>query len=94
MMMKPEFHAAIEAEAEPLKGLTAKASYSFASHTAGDKNRRIGNRYSLDARVSYRINNMFGAYIQGENLLNCNYYEYAGYITRGIRGMAGLTMNF
>ena len=94
LVMKPEFHAAIEAEAEPLKGLTAKASYSFTSHTAGDNNGRIGNRYSLDARVSYRINSMLGAYIQGENLLNNNHYEYAGYVTRGIRGMAGLTMNF
>lgn len=94
LVMKPQFFASIEAEAEPIEGLVAKAGYSLTRYTAGRTNGRIGNKYSLDARVSYRIDKRFGAFVQGENLLNCKYYEFAGYMARGIRAMAGVTVDF
>lgn len=94
LVMKPQLYAGIEAEAEPMKNMTVKANYSITRYTAGNKDTRIGNRYDLNARVNYRINDMFSVYAQGENLLDCNNYEYTAYITRGIRGMLGATVNF
>ena len=94
LVMKPQLYAGSEAEAEPMKNMTVKANYSITRYTAGNKDTRIGNRYDLNARVNYRINDMFSVYAQGENLLDCNNYEYTAYITRGIRGMLGATVNF
>lgn len=94
LVMNPQFYAALEAEAEPLDGLVINAGYSLTRYTAGDTNGRLDNRYDLHARASYRINSMFGVFLQGEDLLNNKYYQYAGYFSRGIRGLAGVTVDF
>ena len=49
---------------------------------------------SMTYTVNYQINKNFGVYMDGSNLLNCKYYDYAGYMARGARGSLGLTMSF
>ena len=45
-------------------------------------------------KASYDIFPWLGVYIRGENLLGDRYFEYAGYETRGARGLFGVTANF
>lgn len=93
LMMRPEITANAKVELRPIKDLTVKIGYNYTRYTKmyGD---RISDKHDLHARVSYSINKHFGAFIQGDNLLNDKYFEYAGYYTRGIRGMLGVTANF
>lgn len=91
---KPEITANANVEVYPIKNLTIKAGYNFTRYTKTTNLGRLNCKHDLHARISYKINRMFGAFIQGDNLLNNKYYDYAGYITRGIRGMLGATMNF
>ena len=77
-----------------IKNLTIKVGYNFTRYTKNESGMRITDKHDLHARASYTINRYFGAFIQGDNLINDKYYEYAGYLTRGIRGMLGVTVNF
>lgn len=94
LIMKPRITMDLGAEARPAKGLTIKVGYNFTHYTSGETVGRLKNKNDLYARASYQINDRFGAFVQGNNLLNNSYYDYAGYETRGIRGMIGATMNF
>jgi outer membrane receptor protein involved in Fe transport len=93
LIMKPEVAVNLNAEARIIEDLTLRVGYNYTLYTKTD-NGRMTDKHDLHARVSYQINKRFGAYIQGSNLLNCKYYEYAGYMTRGARGSLGATMNF
>ena len=93
LKLKPEVTANAKIEVRPIKHLTVKLGYNFTRYTKGESE-RINDKHDLHARVSYSINRYVGAFIQGDNLLNAKYYEYAGYQTRGIRGMLGATVNF
>ena len=92
--MKPHTKLDINAEVRPIKDLAIRVGYNFTHYTAGDNVGRLDNKNDLYTRVSYQINDRFGAFLQGHNLLDNNYYDYAGYETRGIRCMLGATMNF
>lgn len=104
LMMKPEVTINANIEVRPIRNLAMKAGYNFTRYTRSDipavvdmtltEIARINNRHDLHARISYSINRYFGAYIQGDNLLNSKYYDYAGYMTRGIRGLLGVTVSF
>lgn len=94
LCMKPEITVDANAEARVIEHLTMRVGYTFTRYTKGGTLGRINDKNDLYARISYQINKRFGAYIQGNNLLNCNYYDYAGYWTRGIRGSLGATVNF
>ena len=48
----------------------------------------------LDLITSYRINDMFSAYLRFENLTNANYEEVFNYGTAGRSVYAGLTARF
>ena len=93
LIMKPEVAVNLNAEVRIIEDLTMRIGYNYAHYTKTD-NGRMNDKHNLYARISYQINKRFGAYIQGNNLLNCNYYDYAGYWTRGIRGSLGITANF
>lgn len=94
LVMKPQITVDANAEARVIEHLTMRVGYNFTRYTKSSTVGRIGNKNDLYARISYQINKRFGAYIQGNNLLNCKYYDYAGYVTRGIRGSLGATVNF
>lgn len=94
LRMKPEVTVDANVEARVIEHLTMRVGYNFTLYTKDSTLGRINDKHDLYARISYQINKRFGAYIQGNNLLNCNYYEYAGYRTRGIRGSLGATVNF
>ena len=92
--MKPEFTVDANAELRLIENLTMRVGYNFTLYTKSESRGRISNKNDLYARVSYQINKRFGAYIQGNNLLNDKYFEHAGYWARGIRGSLGATVNF
>ena len=94
LMMKPQITVDANAEARIIEHLTMRIGYNFTRYTKSETRGRINNKNDLYARISYQINKRFGAYIQGNNLLNCKYYDYAGYVTRGARGSLGATVNF
>lgn len=94
LMMKPMITADINAEFRIVEKFTFRAGYNFTRYTKGNDSRRFNNKNDLYARANYEIFDWLGAYIQGSNLLNSDFYEYAGYRTRGIRGSLGVTVNF
>ena len=94
LMLRPEVTANAKVEVRPIKNLIMKVGYNFTRYTKNESGVRIIDKHDLHARVSYTINRYIGAFIQGDNLLNSQYYDYAGYRTRGIRGMLGVTVNF
>ena len=94
LVMKPEFTVDANAEFRLIEHLTMRVGYNFTLYTKSEARGRISNRNDLYARVSYQINKRFGAYIQGNNLLNDKYFEHAGYFALGIRGSLGATVNF
>lgn len=94
LVMKPMVSLDINAEMRFFEDFTFRAGYDFAYYTASEEGNRINNKNNLYARASYKILKWLGAYIQGDNLLGSNYYEHAGYFTRGARGSLGVTVNF
>lgn len=94
LIMKPLFTANVNVEGRIIEHLTLQLGYNYTHYTKGKTLGRIYDKHDLYARVNYQINKRFGAYIQGNNLANCRFYEYAGYETRGIRGSLGATVNF
>ena len=94
LIMKPQITIDANAEARIIEHLTMRVGYNFTRYTKSDTRGRISNKNDLYARISYQITKRFGAYIQGNNLLNCKYFDYAGYVTRGARGSLGITANF
>jgi hypothetical protein len=93
LMMKPQITADVNADFRVFEKLTFRLGYNFTRYTKGSSE-RYGCKNDLYARASYQIFDWLGAYIQGNNLLNCDYYEYAGYRARGARGSLGVTANF
>ena len=94
LLLRPEITANAKVEVQPIRNLTMKVGYNFTRYSKNGGNVRITDKHDLYARISYTINRYFGAFIQGCNLVNDKYYDYAGYYTRGIRGMLGVTANF
>ena len=94
LVLRPEITANAKIEVSPIKNLLMRAGYNFTRYSKTKGGTRISDKHDLYARIAYSINNYFGAFIQGENLVNDKYYDYAGYHTRGIRGMLGVTVNF
>lgn len=93
LIFTPMIEAGINARARICEGLYAGISHKFARHTECNDG-RIRDTNNLSAEVFYRFNKMLRAYIQGNNLLNKNYYSYAGYLSRGVNFTAGVECNF
>lgn len=94
LVLKPEISCNLNAEVRPLENLTLNAGYNFTRFTKSAKEKRVGLKNDLNLRIAYQITPRFGAYVQGDNLLNDSFYEYAGYFDRGARGVIGVTANF
>ena len=94
LVLKPEWSTDVNIETHPIKNLTIKAGYNFVRYTKMEYGNRLNNKHDLYLRANYNINKWFGAYIQGENLLNNTHYNYVGYRALGIRGLIGVTANF
>lgn len=94
LVMRPEVTANARLEVQPIRNLTMRLGYNFTRYSKCENNTRISDKHDLYARISYTINKYFGAFLQGNNLLNDKYYDYADYYTRGVRGMLGVTVNF
>ena len=94
LIMKPFITMNISAEARPIKELVLRAGYNFTQYTKGKTVGRLDDKNDLYARASYHFNKKFSAYLQGNNLLDNGYYDYAGYEARGINCIVGATMNF
>jgi outer membrane cobalamin receptor len=92
--MKPEITCNVNAELKFFGDLTVNAGYNFTQFTKSEEGKRVNFKNDVNLRLSYRITPRLGVYIQGHNLLNDNYYEYAGYETLGARGLLGVTANF
>lgn len=94
LIMKPRLIADFNAEVRPIKELSLRLGYNFTHYSKGELVGRLENKNDLYARISCQIGKRFGAFIQGNNLFDNEYYDYAGYETRGIRCMLGATMSF
>lgn len=93
LMMKPEVTCNLMAEVKPFKGFTLNVGYNFTYYTKS-AGARTDSKSDLNARINYNIFPWLGVYVQGSNLLNDRYLEYAGYETRGVRGLLGVSANF
>jgi outer membrane receptor protein involved in Fe transport len=85
--------ANFKARARICEGLYADLGYNYARYTKAD-GERIKEMHNLNLAVNYRFHKQFSAYIQGDNLLNRNYFSYAGYIARGTNVLLGLEYRF
>ena len=93
LMMKPEVTCNLNAEVKPFRGFTFNVGYNFMLFTKS-AGTRANSKNDLSARINYNIFPWLGVYIQGSNLLNDRYLEYAGYEARGARGLLGVSANF
>ena len=93
LLFTPMIEANLKARARLYDGLYFGLGYNYARYTKGNSE-RIKDMNNINANISYRFHKQFRAYIQGDNLLNKNYFSYAGYTTRGINFIAGLEYNF
>ena len=93
LLFTPMIEANVKARARLYDGLYFGMGYNYARYTKGDSE-RIKNMNNLNANVSYKFHKQFNAYIQVDNLLNKNYFSYAGYMARGINFLAGVEYNF
>lgn len=94
LLLRPEVTANAKVEVRPIRNLTIKLGYNFTHYSKGEAGLRVSDKHDLYLRANYTINRYIGAFIQGSNLLNDKYYEYAGYYAKGISGMLGATLNF
>ena len=93
LLFTPMIEANIKARARLYDGLYFGMGYNYARYTKGDSE-RIKSMNNLNANISYKFHKQFNAYIQADNLLNKDYFSYAGYMARGINFLAGVEYNF
>lgn len=93
LLFTPMAEANVKARARLYEGLYAGIKYEYVRHTKGGSG-RMRDTNNLGAEVSYQFHKQFRAYIQGDNLMNRNYYSYAGYLSRGINFTAGVECKF
>ena len=93
LLFTPMIEANIKANARLYDGLYFGLGYNYARYTKGGSE-RINDMNNLNAGVSYKFHKQFNAYIQADNLLNKDYFSYAGYMAKGINFLAGIEYNF
>ncbi len=93
LLFTPMIEANIKARARLYDGLYFGLGYNYARYTKSDGG-RIKDMNNLNANISYKFHKQFNAYIQADNMLNKKYFNYAGYIAKGINFLAGVEYNF
>lgn len=94
LIYKPMLTAGIKAQARIMEGLYANLGYTFTNYTSGNGDFKIEDKSYLEARVSYRMHKQLNLFLQGNNLLDCEYEIYPGGIAQGINAMVGASINF
>ena len=93
LLFTPMVEINAQARARLYEGLYFGLGYNYARYTKGGKE-RIKNMNNLNTHISYKFHKQFNAYIQADNLLNKDYFSYAGYMAKGINFLAGVEYNF
>ena len=93
LLFTPMIEANAKARARLYDGLYFGIGYNYARYTKGG-DERIKNMNNLNANISFKFHKQFNAYIQADNLLNKNYFSYAGYMAKGINFLAGVEYEF
>ncbi|MBQ5663045.1 MAG: TonB-dependent receptor [Bacteroidaceae bacterium] len=93
LIFTPMIEANAKARARLYDGLYCGLGYNYVRYTKGDSG-RIKDMNNLNANISYKFHKQFNAYIQADNLLNKDYFSYAGYKARGINFLAGVEYDF
>lgn len=88
---KPELELEANAEARLLEDIYLNATYRFATYADDAPSK---NKNELNLRTSYKFADRFGAFVEGNNLLNREYVKYAGYYEQGINVLMGLSVSF
>ena len=94
LMYKPMLRAGVKARARIIEGLYANVGYTFTNYTSGNDDLKIEDKSYLEARVSYRLHKQLNLFLQGSNLLNCEYELYPGCLAQGANAMVGASINF
>lgn len=94
LMYKPMLTAGIKARARIIEGLYANVGYTFTSYTSGNDDLKIEDKSYLEARISYRLHKQLNLFLQGNNLLDCQYELYPGCLAQGANAMVGASINF
>ena len=94
LMYKPMLTAGLKARARIIEGLYANIGYTFTNYTSGNDDLKIEDKSYLEARVSYRLQEQVNLFVQGNNLLNCEYELYPGCMAQGVNAMVGASINF
>lgn len=94
LMYKPMLTAGIKARARIIEGLYANVGYTFTGYTSGNDDIKIEDKSYLEARISYRLHKQLNLFLQGNNLLDCEYELYPGCLAQGANAMVGASINF
>ena len=91
LFMKPELELEFGAQARLLDDLYINLGYCFATYKHDTPSK---NKNELNLRASYKFMDRFSAFVEGNNLLNQEYFKYAGYYEQGINMLLGLSASF
>lgn len=94
LMYKPMLTAGIKARARIIEGLYANVGYTFTGYTSGNDDIKIEDKSYLEARISYRLHKQLNLFLQGNNLLDCEYELYPRCLAQGANAMVGASINF
>lgn len=94
LMYKPMLTAGIKARARIIEGLYANVGYTFTGYTSDNDDLKIEDKSYLEARISYRLHKQLNLFLQGNNLLDCEYELYPGCLAQGANAMVGASINF
>ena len=94
LMYKPMLTAGIKARARIIEGLYANVGYTFTGYTSGNDDLKIEDKSYLEARISYRLHKQLNLFLQGNNLLDCEYELYPGCLAQGANALVGASINF
>ncbi|MCC8154894.1 MAG: TonB-dependent receptor [Tannerellaceae bacterium] len=94
---KPELEFNLGFDIRPVNNLTVSADYQLASGRYGwyfGEQVKMKNISELNLTGTYSINDMIGAYVKINNVLNQKYELLPGYPLQGISAMVGANFNF
>lgn len=88
---KPEAEIEFNIEARIIENLYTSLAYNFATYSYDAPSK---NKNEVNLRATYKLSDNFGAFVEGNNLLNQEYVKYAGYYEQGINVLLGVSATF